>query len=393
MTTSTHKLPSNKWNAGASSSKAHRDWRDRANTSRTPRTGWEEEQSEEVVAVEAEAVCEPASASDGHNPPPLTIDDARVFWKDLQDLGEEPPHVGYPAWVLERLEATIVDYEPAEFFNAHVQMQALESAEAAQVLQARMDASSRLSDEGIGASDDDHSLVQTGLAISTVGGATESFALHVDKMAAELADMKEPRQKAEAQLLCGYLSKRHGSGLGRMAMGDKARILEALVGAYGISQNDTCDCGESSEDVAWATTRWSRVIPALMKDDAQLRNQEAFHVEDSYEGLRSQSSTDVAGPEPTTTPHADREIFESQSRQEQQEIDQATAEYEEARDQARADEKRWEVFRAMQLRVLREWEDWQLQQHMGVSAAMRTHLKVAVSLQRQTVEPTGQQWK
>ena len=363
----------------------------------------------DVVEVEVEDLEQ--GTGDARVAQPMTLDAARDLWKQLQDLGDEPAHLGYPPWVLERLEATVAEYTPADISTllaAHVQMQSLESAEVAQVLQARLDEISRQQTEhGRG---DEHSLVQTtvnkagGAGISTKDGAIESFSLQVDRMARELGDMRKARQKAAAELLRGYLSRCYGSGLGRRAM---AQTLEALVGAYGQTDTDTCtDYGESPEDIAWETGWWARMVQALMKDDAEQRLQDETVVrQDSLERAASQSSGEGrsgAGAVQSMKParvatdtqldntaedmvREEEEIAAELKHLDRMALEEAIAEHEEdERRLAKEDEERW---KSLQSRRLREWEDWEMGRQMGTSQAMGARLRIAISLRGQPVEP------
>ena len=91
------------------------------------RDDWQEEGSQEIVEVEDDNQSGQGAAGSRTDPPrePLTLDQARGLWRDFQDLGEGDTCLGYPAWVLERLEATTVDYTSMEvttLLRAHTQM-------------------------------------------------------------------------------------------------------------------------------------------------------------------------------------------------------------------------------------------------------------------------------
>ena len=370
----------------------------RARTSDTCR-----DEDMEVVEVEDESGAASSSRPAREEEPGrelLTMADARSLWRSFQDLDEEDDPMGYPQWTLDRVRDTIVDWETMEISTlmlAHTQMQALQAAQVSQILQEQLD---RLAggEEEQEEEPENACMMQTTAGIWTQGGAISSFTLMVDQMSKELQNMAMARQKSSAELLRGMLSQRYGTGIGRSAMGDKAKTIEALVGAYGIDDTDAdTDYMETSEDKLWAGNWWQRFVTHLVKDDAELRNAKkdaAILVQDSCEGAGSASSTQLDRPasvmetaSPDRLLQAEREEYEAAQRAEQAEIDKAIAKHEQdVENERRADEERYETLQAMRVR---EWEDWTMAQNLGqASGGRRVKLKIQISMQGHLVEPS-----
>ena len=208
--------------------------------------------------------------------------------------------LGYPVYVLDRLRDTTMDYtaqELAVLLSAHSQMIALQSAEVSQVIQSQLQRlNSHDGAEPEEEMEDGNALVQTSSTVATKDDIS-SFGHYIDRMSAGLSAMPVPRQRASAEILRGFLTRRYGRGVGRASMEERARTVEALVAAYGICEDDpVSDLTEKDEDRKFANKWWAHLVDSIMADDACKRNEDVrIEVNDSQDArLRmAASSADV----------------------------------------------------------------------------------------------------
>ena len=215
---------------------------------------WEEEDGQEIVEVEAEDEQEPSSGSHTRrlpDPGPFTTVRALAMWRVFMD-SEEDDELGYPQFVRNRVRDAVEEWridKVSTLLLAHQQLQSLESAPFAEILQARIEAI-RAEDREQQQDEDSSALMQASAKVRSSKDGISTFGLDLEFLTDELSSRKTIRAKVRAELLRGLLSKRDGRHAGRASMGSRAASLEAAVVAFGY-QGDDEEGIASREDREW----------------------------------------------------------------------------------------------------------------------------------------------
>ena len=231
--------------------------------------------SSEVVTVDPEA---------------LSHDGALSLWMqilELRHMGPEPNNYGLPQYQVDNLVATMEDLDAtdvATLLSAYGHVQGLCQAQVATAANARLRrireqqaAPEPGAEEVPEFQEEDEeenewsSMMQAAPALHTVQGGLSTFAIHLQSMTDQFSEMTRPRQIVRSNLLRGRLASRYGTGAGRKSMGGRAENVEALMGAFAETQDDTVFFQETAADVQWINSWWP-IMEAAMREEESLAN-------------------------------------------------------------------------------------------------------------------------
>ena len=240
------------------------------------------EEELEVVAVEDDSreVEQPSAGNSAQQPQQeeLSLTDALALWRDILDYEHEPNTLGYPQYVRDRVANTSGEWtgpEVTTMLVAHQQLQSLESAQIAEILQARIE-ELRGEEGGEDEGEDESAMMQSSAKVHHRDEGISTYGLDLQFLTDELGALPKVRAQVRAELRRGLLSKRYGNHAGRCSMGQRAAALEAAVSAYGADTGEL-DGVENQEDKEWGQRWWLRLLKAIVSEETSRSRTSTVH--------------------------------------------------------------------------------------------------------------------
>ena len=250
---------------------------------------------------------------------------------------------------------------------AHQQLQSLESAQIAEILQARIE-ELRGGEEEAESGDEETALMQASAKVHHGDEGISTYGLDLQFLTDELSVLPKVRAQVRAELLRGLLSKRYGNHAGRCSMGARAEALEAAVVAYGDDTGEL-EGVENQEDKDWCQKWWLQLLKAIVAEETA-RGKPTAAKPDTATVIESQETVLSSSPVMPQVSELDamvedevqlkRELQQQQEKFEQDKWDHELALYEEdLRNQQDHDNENWEIMKEMEAgRVAQGWDDW-----------------------------------
>ena len=225
-----------------------------------------------MVHVEEEEKRNEQASASGNMPmkDEITLEGALSLWRDILDYEHEPNTLGYPQYdVRDRVANTSIEWTGPEITTmlvAHQQLQSLESAQIAEILQARIEELRGQENRDAEEEGDDNSMMQSSARVHYSDDGISTYGLELQFLTGELAALPKVRAQVRAEVLRGLLSKRYGRHAGRGCMGQRAASLEAALVAYG-DQDGEDDGTETKEDKEWCHKWWTRLLRPIVEKE------------------------------------------------------------------------------------------------------------------------------
>ena len=212
---------------------------------------------------------------DEHEEDTFTTEDAIQLWRNLLELSpedEEEGQMGLPDYMRDNLRETAADMSAGAVHTmlaALIQLQALISAQATEVLNARLQVLAQARGRGRDRREDEvdeTNLMQQSSMIATAEDGPMTFGWWLQKLSDALSEMGPEKASTCSHMLKCHLRTRYGDSTGRGLMGERALSFEALIVAY---MQGTCEAvGEPEEgDKAWVNHWWHKLLPAIRQEE------------------------------------------------------------------------------------------------------------------------------
>ena len=245
----------------------------------------------------------------------FNVEDGIQLWRNLLELSSEDEvgdPLGLPDYMVDKVRETVADVGAASVHTklaALIQLQALISAQATEVLNEKLQQVTRGRDGGSGGHDgaegEASSLKQQSMMVATAEDGVSTYGFWIQKASDAWSEMGAAKASICSRMLRSHLRTRYGESEGRNMRGERARSLEALVVAY---VQDPCEIKAEPEerDKAWVTVThwWRKLLPAIRQEKLIEAHRMAASVNGEGE---SQSSVEVLQHKPAVNTAATRE--------------------------------------------------------------------------------------